>query len=600
MNIQTELDRILKSESISTVFQPIVSLKDGQVIGYEALSRGPKNSPLQNPEKLFTAAQEYSRLWDLEYLCRAKAIEKAAGMSKDKLLFINIDPYILKDENFKKGITKEFLTKHNISPESIIFEITERTCVKDYKSFKAALDNYLEEGYKIAIDDTGSGYSGLKMLSETKPHYIKIDMELIRDIHKDTFKQHIISGLVSLANSTNMKLIAEGIENKHELEKLIELKVYAGQGFFLQKPADSFLDISDTLKTLICTFCTNHNNSIALYSKNYIGQLVRSDKPFNIDSSCEKLKKFFDTTNYTGACIVKDEVPVGLVMKHYLNSALATQYGFAVFLKRPASLVMNTTPLIVDYNTPVNDVSNLAMSRNDETLYDYVIVTKNSKYYGIVTVKKLLQFTTTMERNYAKELNPLTSLPGNSIINSKLNDMLSYNHQFCILYFDLDNFKIYNDTYGFENGDKVIKFTAELIKDGVKSFFPYNNFLGHIGGDDFIAIVDSDIKKSEELCKYITEQFDHRILDFFNERDKQNRYIEALDRKGNRDIFDITSISAAGVIDYTNSFESCDEIAKYIANIKREVKLFRHSNYKINILSDSGNSCYRGNFNFAL
>jgi predicted transcriptional regulator len=197
-----------------------------------------------------------------------------------------------------------------------------------------------------------------------------------------------------------MKLIAEGIETKHELEKLIELKVHAGQGYFLQRPASSFLDISDTVRDLICRYYKIYDNSISLYSKNHVGQLVRADKPFSMDTRCEKLKRYFDATNYTGACIVKDDVPVGLVMKHYLNSALATQYGFAVFLKRPVSLVMKTNPLIVDYNTPVSDVSDLAMSRDDETLYDYIIVTKNSKYYGIVTVKKLLQFTTTAERNY--------------------------------------------------------------------------------------------------------------------------------------------------------------------------------------------------------
>lgn len=461
-NSRKELERILKFEDISTVFQPIVSLIDGDIIGYEALTRGPENSPLKNPEKLFSAAQTYNRLWDLECMCRSKAIEKAHTIHRDKFLFLNVDPYIFKDEKYKRGFTKEFLAKYNMSPESIIFEITERTCIKDYKSFRIALDNYLEEGYKIAIDDTGAGYSGLKMLFETKPNYIKIDMDLIRDIHKDLFKQHLISGLVSLSNNTNMKLIAEGIEIEEELLKLIEIGVHAAQGYFLQRPAASLLDINENVKNIIKNAYSH--NDLTNYSTNCIGEIARTDKAFDLNIHCKEIKDYFDNTTYTGACVISDNVPVGLVMKHSLNAIFATQYGLAVFLKRPISLIMNTSPLVVDYNTAVNDVSHAAMSRKNENIYDYIIVTKNSQYYGIVTVKSLLEFTTTLERNYAKELNPLTGLPENVIIESKLKDILNFKNNSCILYFDIDNFKIYNDIYGFENGDKIIKLTADMKK----------------------------------------------------------------------------------------------------------------------------------------
>ncbi|NSB25823.1 EAL domain-containing protein [Clostridium saccharoperbutylacetonicum] len=237
---EEELENIIENKNISTVYQPIVSLLDGEIIGYEALSRGPKDSPLQNPDKLFTAAQVYNKTWELEQLCRIKAIERAADIDKNKYLFINVDPYIFKDEKFKKGFTKEFLEQHNMSPDSIIFEITEKTCIEDYKSFRQALNNYVEQGYKIAIDDTGSGYSGLKMLNETKPHYVKIDMDLIRNVNEDFFKQSLLECFVKLSEATNMKLIAEGIETEEELKTLINLGVYAGQGFFLSRPAGNF------------------------------------------------------------------------------------------------------------------------------------------------------------------------------------------------------------------------------------------------------------------------------------------------------------------------------------------------------------------------
>lgn len=577
-----ELNTIIKNKNISTVYQPIVSLSDGKIIGYEALSRGPINSPLQTPDKLFKAAKVHNKTWELEQLCRIKAIEKAAAIESNKYLFINVDPHIFKDEKFKKGFTKEFLAEHNMSPNCIIFEITEKTCIEDYKSFKQALSNYIDQGYKIAIDDTGSGYSGLKMLNETKPHFVKIDMDLIRNINEDSFKQSLIECFVKLSDATNMKLIAEGIETKEELETLINLGVYAGQGFFIGRPAGAFLDMSEPVKDLIVR-CNKFKNNISYnYQYNNIGEIVRRDKSFIPTTHCKDIKEYFDANDITGACIINsNDIPLGLIMKHSLDSALATQYGVAIFTKRPVSLVMDTNPLIVDYYTPVTEVSKMAMSRKTENIYDYVIITNNNKYYGIVSIRSLLNYTTMLECNYARQLNPLTELPGNTVIQTTINNALETKRTCCILYFDLDNFKIYNDTYGFENGDRVLKYTAQLIHSEIKSHFSYTGFIGHVGGDDFVSVIENSIEECNKLCKEIIKKFDMEILNFFNEKDKNNRYIEATDRRGNKDIFPITSLSIAGIYGDLSNFAALEEVGVFVAGIKKEVKLIKGSSHLI-------------------
>lgn len=255
-----ELNYIIENEMISTLYQPIVSLFDGSVIGYEALSRGSSDSYLNSPDRLFEAARIHSRSWELELLCRVKALKRADNLPEDAFLFINVDPHIFRDEKFKKGLTKEFLSEHNMSAESIIFEITEKTSIEDYKSFKEALSNYVEQGYKIAIDDMGSGYSGLKMLTETKPHFVKIDMDLIRNINQDTFKQALIECFVRLSEVVNMKLIAEGIETEEELITLINLGVYAGQGYFINRPCAGFSDTPINIKKIIIQSSKFKNN----------------------------------------------------------------------------------------------------------------------------------------------------------------------------------------------------------------------------------------------------------------------------------------------------------------------------------------------------
>lgn len=583
MSTLSELEKIIKTQSINTVFQPIVSLSTGDIIGYEALSRGPEDSPLYMPEKLFEAAEIYKRTWELELACRIKAIERSKNMPNGKLLFLNVDPKIIKDKNFKKGLTKEFLLENNISPETIIFEITEKTAILDYKNFTSILNNYTNQGYKIAIDDTGSGYSGLKTISETKPNYIKLDIDLIRNIDSDSFKQSLIKAFVSFAKSTKISLIAEGIETKEELKALIDLGVDAGQGFFLKKPSNNFLEIPFDVKNLIAKYNELKTNYIYA-SINRIGDIAQKYTCFKSEVLSSTIKNYFSTHKVNGACIVKNDIPVGLVMKHTLDSMLATQYGIVIFSKRPVSLIMDTNALIVDYNTDVNKAAKLAMERSDDKIYDYVIVTKEGKYYGIVTIKKLLEFTIAIEKECAKEMNPLTGLtglPGNAVIERTIGKTLISNSDYGILYFDLDNFKVYNDTYGFENGDKILLFTANLIKDTIDSLFPINSFTGHIGGDDFVCVIETSYNNCENLSKLIISKFDEKVINFFNEVDKKNKYIIAFDRKGNKDIFNLTSISIAGVYGNIKKLGTTSNLALYVSKIKKKNKLIKKSSFII-------------------
>lgn len=577
-----ELEMILETGAITSVFQPIISLKDASVIGYEALSRGPENSSLQFPYKLFSAAENHNKSWELESLCRVKALEKAKNITNNKLLFLNVDPLIFSDEKFKKGFTKFFLCSHNIPPTSIIFEITEKTAIQDYACFRQALSNYTDQGYQIAIDDTGAGYSGLTTLAEIKPDYVKIDISLIRDIHKDSFKQALIKALVTFAKSTNIKLIAEGIECEEELAMLIDLEVYAGQGYYIQKPASDFLPI----KAECINFIKNQNKlkkNKLNYLKRIIGEICTYEKAFSPKDSCNIVKEYINHAITNGVCIVQDDKPVGLVMKNTLDSAIASQYGYSVFSKRPVSLVTDFSPLIVEYSTPVNEVSKLAMEREESKTYDCVVVEKDSKYYGLVTIKKLLEFSTKLERNYAISLNPLTKLPGNNIIEEVLDNLTTSDIPQCVLYFDLDNFKAYNDTYGFENGDNILIFTADLLQKYIMRFFPYGSFLGHIGGDDFICTIKDSFNECMEFCDVLLSEFDKHVPSFYSEEDRKNGFIRSKDRNGNPAFFNIISISIAGFYGKLNSFSGSKNIAEFTSHIKKESKAITGSSRVIKV-----------------
>ena len=574
-----ELNNILVSENITTVYQPIVSLQHGTVIGYEALSRGPLNSSLFFPDKLFLAAELANKTMELEALCRKKAFENAENMDSNKLLFINVHPNIFCHRSLKEELSPEILKDYHLTPNRVVFEITEKNAIKDLNELQTALTYFVELGHSIAIDDMGSGHSGLNLLSKVRPHFIKIDMELIRGIEKNNFNQSVVESIVNLAKVNNMRVIAEGIETKEELAELINLGVHAGQGYFLGIPLPDFKEAQEEIKDLICYYSTKQAVRSSECDYKSIGEIADAAPAFLVDTKCDDIRRFFDTHDELGCCIIHHNKPVGLVMKHFLDSKLATLYGISVFSNRPISLVMDSHPIIVDYHYSVLDVSKIAMNRPMHKIYDYIIVTKNMSYYGIVTIKSLLEYTTMIERNFARELNPLTALPGNRTIQNKLMLCIQSHKSYCVLYLDLDHFKAYNDIYGFENGDLIIKNTAEIIISLVRSYCGESEFIGHIGGDDFVCILEKPYEVCVLLCEKILKNFDESMVRFFNEKDYKNGYISGINRSGKAEKFPLTSLSIAGVYGLISGFQTLEAIGAYMAKLKKKAKLVPKSSY---------------------
>lgn len=177
-------------------------------------------------------------------------------------------------------------------------------------------------------------------------------------------------------------------------------------------------------------------------------------------------------------------------------------------------------------------------------------------------------------------ISPLTKLPGNIPIQAELKKRLIKKQDFAVLYFDLDNFKPYNDTYGFLGGDEVIKQTAKIIVNNVNIDENIHNFVGHIGGDDFVALVSNE--NYEEICQKIILEFDNKILDFFSQKDKERGYLEVPNRKGIIEEFPLVSISV-GIVEVTKGrFHNILEIGEIGAQVKHLAKVTPGSAYAIN------------------
>ncbi|MBP9943779.1 MAG: GGDEF domain-containing protein, partial [Desulfomicrobium sp.] len=452
---------IIRNDQIRMLFQPIYDFKSGTVMAWEALARGPRGTEFESPSTLFDFAEQFGQLFALEQACRSKAMETVGNLAAGQRLFLNIHPRTVVDPTFAPGKTLEILDRHGLKPEDIVFEITERHSIKDFTSFHKTLDHYRSQGFKIAVDDAGTGYSGLSTVAALKPDFIKVDMSLVRDVDKDPVRRALMETMVTLAGRIGSEIIAEGIETKGEARALTEIGVHFGQGFYLSRPhfpkPETHLDMKELVPL-------RPDNFGRLSCSIPIGQLVQKTLTVSPRTPVQSVQRIFATNPALSSVVVVDDgMPQGLVMGYSLDRHLATLYGRALYAEKPVAVLMDTVPMIVDEREPVESVAKNANTREMLKAYDEVIVTSGGQFLGVVTVQKMLTTLAQVQVEMAKGTNPLTGIPGNVALEKEIETRLKRGTPFCMLYADLDNFKVYNDVYGFKDGDLVILLLGRIM-----------------------------------------------------------------------------------------------------------------------------------------
>ncbi|WP_226577001.1 EAL domain-containing protein [Halobacillus litoralis] len=232
-----ELSSLIQNNHLFTHFQPIVNITEERIQGFEALTRFPMNDSFKSPIELFQLADSTGSLFQLEKHTRKLAIDRISPyLQSHQQLWVNLTPTVIHDRHFTPGFTHSILEGTNISPEQIVFEITEHSAIKNFSSFKRLLNHYRKQGFKIAIDDVGAGYSSLQTISELKPEYLKVDRSLISDIHVESEKQCMVEALQQIGTKMGAEIVAEGVEKDEECLQLIHMGIELLQGYYFAKP----------------------------------------------------------------------------------------------------------------------------------------------------------------------------------------------------------------------------------------------------------------------------------------------------------------------------------------------------------------------------
>ena len=230
------LQDVLLRDRVVTAYQPILRMKENTILGFEALSRGPRGSGLGSADALFGAAKTHGLEIELDRLCRRRALLSSGRIPSNAKIFVNTFPATLRDPQFRGKALIDFLERAQVAPQRIVIEITEKLVIENYALFREMMAYFTDLGMSFAVDDVGSGYSGLESIAKLKPSYLKIDIALVKDVHVSVVNRAMVKAIITLGHGIGAQVIAEGIETEEEAQVLRGLGVDFGQGYHLARP----------------------------------------------------------------------------------------------------------------------------------------------------------------------------------------------------------------------------------------------------------------------------------------------------------------------------------------------------------------------------
>ncbi len=562
--LRNELYRILESKDLSPHFQPIIDLKTGRLIAHEALIRGPNDSPLRMPNELFQTALSNNLSEELELLCRRLSIEAFSKKNIPGKLFLNVSASLLNSENHSQGFTVKLLNEYGISVDDIVIEISEQHPFDNFGVTEGVVNHYRDMGFKIAIDDLGAGYSGLKLWADLKPDYVKIDKHFIQGIDTDAVKREFVKAIFNIGQTVNCEILAEGIETKNELAVIQNIGINLGQGFFLGRPAAE--PKSDYQLDAIISHSSMQ--SWPLEEKQETAATIITKTPtVDINDPVSTVDNLFkQSASLSAVPVLNAGKPTGIVLRHELMELYSTQYGRALYEKKPILRIMNPNVMIVEASTSLDEVSRL-ITDEESQLTQEIIIVENGVFSGIGHVRDLLKRITDLKVINARHSNPLTLLPGNVPINKKIDELIKHRHDFHVAWFDLNHFKPFNDYYGYAKGDQVIRQLGDML---IRHAGGSVNFVGHIGGDDFVVILRDN--NWEQQCISIIEEFDTAVKQHYKEHEVNEGGVWSIDRNGKSMFFNLLSLAIGVVHPDPLHCPSHNEVGELAAMAKKEAK----------------------------
>ena len=585
-------------------YQPKYASNGSDLTGMEALVRWRRDGEIIKPDKFIPVAEENGMIvklgeWVLHEACRQNRSWQLEGLPPLQVA-VNVSARQLRDNDFAEKV-EGLLRETGLAPAFLELEITETAIMGISDDIVLKLLRLKELGVSISIDDFGTGYSSLSYLKNLPVDKIKIDRSFVMDILSDPGDAAIVDAIISIAHALDLCVIAEGVESKDQLDFLIGRACTEFQGHYFSRPlsAEHFAELL-RLKGTPESYQAGCRQEKCRPPKLPDGSFSRTRPLYLIEAKSETvcpsermmsvahrikpvspqdriinvLSRFQMDKDLKVLPVVEGEAIVGIVNRStFLEEHIIGRNGFAAHINHAKKIreLMEPPGFSFDAATCIEEAAKILQPVISTLRIDHICITRDGAYAGVIDVNRFIKAMTDIQIVLAKGANPLTGLPGNTSIERNICERLDTGIPFDIAYVDIDDFKPFNDHYGFQKGDEVIKKLAEIMTAATaSSSLAQTTFCGHIGGDDFILITES--LQAEQFSRRIIASFEGERLAFHGRRDHENDGYRALNRKGDLESFPLISLSVGIVNTSLSAVGSYAKLASLSAEVKKAAK----------------------------
>jgi diguanylate cyclase (GGDEF)-like protein len=564
-------------EALHFAFQPIVLASDGRAYGYEALLRGCGAAGFPSIGSAFDSAYLDGALAGFDERLREKAFgDFARWAPSGTKLFYNIDNRIFlrpdagMGERIAGGIV-ECAEGLGLSASRVALEISERHELEGDAGFERVISLCREKGLRIAIDDFGSGYAGLKLLHMSEPDIVKIDRHFVSGCGSEPRKARFLEKIVGMAHLMGVSVVVEGVETESELGVCLESGCDMVQGFLLARPTvgrEAFAPGFDSMARV----GRDARRGRSLGAGVLASAEARVSPARDTDGLVEILSRFRKNVDLDLLPVV-DEAgePVGVYLERDFRQYVYSPYGIALLEHlesgRGRSSFLRRAPIAA----LGADLARVLEVFSAQPSSGGVILTADSRYAGLVPAAELLALVAERELAEARDQNPLTRLPGNLRVAEVISQRMAEGERGrAFVYFDFDDFKPFNDRYGFRLGDRMIQLFADILRS---TFGKAGCFVGHLGGDDFFAFsfaesIDGILSPVREA----SDRFRREASSFYSAEDRDRGWILGRDRSGIERRMPLIGVSAAVVLVERGSDLEPESLSDLLAALKKEAK----------------------------
>lgn len=568
---RADMEHLLAQRSLLIRYRPVSHLSSSSIWGHIAIAQGPPNTLFYSPQTLSASAHVLGLAAPLARLYFQSALAGYQSVEKDRVLILSLVgwnllteagalPEILRDELERLGPPKHGLVLIHPGRRNLMDDKAESQ-IKALRAL-ARMNVIIASNNPTCDRDEADFWSRIPVTMTVT------DADFLAGVDRNTLMESRFPAMISRQLDKGRAVLVDGITSISELRTVGQLGASHGAGDFIGRPNRRPSLVMSAAASKVLLENADHGADGAAQPQHLLERLYAPTPPVSPVTTAERVFELFEKSpDLRAVAVAESDRPLGVISRYTMVENLARPYRHELYGRKSCTRFMDPDAVMVDVRLTLPEISQVIIEAPPHHLISGFIVTDNGRYLGIGYVQDLMREITQMQLDAARYANPLTELPGNVPTNLRINELLELGEAFVIGYCDLDNFKPFNDVYGYAKGDEVIRLTARVLEDVCD---PDMDFLGHIGGDDFILVLRS--KNWLDRCQQALDIFTEQIRNFFSQDDLERGGYVTENRKGLPEFHSITALSIGIVEAVPGAFQNHLSIARIAAEVKKQAK----------------------------